>query len=209
MASNSSHFQRVLRGQDEERQLQLVNGLGHRHAALGHGFEHGRLRLGRSAVDLVGQDHVAEDRALLELELLAAAAVVHDDVRADDVGRHQVGGELNAAEMQVQGLAQGADEHGLADAGYALQQRVAAGQQAAHHLLDHLVHADDDLGDLGPNCLVMVAEAFDPFVTVHEFSPSFRSSDPPRAMVIAPCRTVNGIVAAAGNAPARTGSRRV
>ena len=37
----------------------------------------------------------------------------------------------------------------LARPGHALEQAVAAGQQADQHALDHVALADDDLADLG------------------------------------------------------------
>ena len=44
--------------------------------ALLHRFEQGGLRLGRRAVDLVGQDDVGEDRAVQELEHALAGRLV-------------------------------------------------------------------------------------------------------------------------------------
>ena len=70
-----------------------------------HGLEQGGLRLGRRAVDLVGQHHVGEDRPVQEDELAPAGlGVVLQDVGAGDVGGHQVGRELDALERQVQDL---------------------------------------------------------------------------------------------------------
>jgi hypothetical protein len=78
----------------------------HGDRALLHRLEQRGLGLGRGAVDLVGQDEVGEDRARLELELRRPLlASVLDDVGADDVGGHQVGRELDAAEGQVQASA--------------------------------------------------------------------------------------------------------
>ena len=55
---------RVLRGQHEERVGQLVPHAAHGHLPLLHGLQQGGLGLGRRAVDLVGQDHVARTAAL-------------------------------------------------------------------------------------------------------------------------------------------------
>ena len=75
--------------------------LGDGDRALLHRLEQRRLRLGRGAVDLVGEHDVGEDRARLELETPCAprssSAMI---VRADDVGRHQVGRELDARKRQ-------------------------------------------------------------------------------------------------------------
>ena len=62
------HLDRVLRRQHEERRRQRVGLLADRDRLLLHRLEQRRLRLGRGAVDLVGQHDVREDRPLLELE---------------------------------------------------------------------------------------------------------------------------------------------
>jgi hypothetical protein len=140
---------RVLRRQHEERLLELVDGPGHRDAVLLHRLQQCGLRLGRGAVDLVGQDDLREDRAGLEAEVAAAVGRLGDDVRAGDVRGHQVGGELDAVERQVEGLGEGADQERLAQPGDALEQDVAADEQGGEHAADDLRLADDDLADLG------------------------------------------------------------
>ena len=97
-----------------------------RDAVLLHRLEQRALRLGRRAVDLVGEDDVGEDGPLAELEDLAAALRVVDDRRAEDVGRHEVGRELDARERERQRLGERPHEHRLAEPGHALEQRVAA-----------------------------------------------------------------------------------
>ena len=74
-----------------------------------HRFEQRGLRLGRSAIDLVRQHHVAEDRAVDKGPLtVPGGEVFFNDVRAGDVGGHQVRGELNSPERQAQRLRDGA-----------------------------------------------------------------------------------------------------
>jgi hypothetical protein len=117
--------------------------------ALLHGFEEGGLGLGRRAVDLVGQDHVGEQRPLQELELaVAGAAVLLNHLRAGDVRRHQVGRELDAAEGQRQALGQGADHQGLGQPRHALQDAVPPAEQGDQQLLDDLVLAHDHAAQL-------------------------------------------------------------
>ena len=70
-------------------------------------------------------------------------------LRADDVGRHQVGRELNARELEVEHVGQRVHEARLADAGNALEQHVAARQQARHRRRDDLLVPDDAPADLG------------------------------------------------------------
>ena len=55
---------RVLRGQHEERVVEAVADAADGDLAFLHGFEQGGLRLGRRAVDFVGEDDVGEQRAL-------------------------------------------------------------------------------------------------------------------------------------------------
>ena len=98
--------------------------------ALLHPLEQRGLRLRRGAVDLVGEQDVGEDRALLELEVLPAVGVLDDDVGADDVGRHQVRRELDARERQLEPLGQRLDQERLAETGHAFEQHVAAGEHA-------------------------------------------------------------------------------
>ena len=57
------------------------------------------------------------------------------------------GRELDARIFQVQDARQRAQQRGLAQAGNAFEQHVAAGQQADQHAFDHVLLADDDFGD--------------------------------------------------------------
>jgi hypothetical protein len=110
-------------------------------------LEQGALRLRRRAVDLVGEDEVREDRARLEPEP-SLPTLLDDDVRADDVGRHEVRRELDAAEAEFEGLGHRAHEHRLSEPGDALQQRVRSRQQADERLAHQLLLADDERPDL-------------------------------------------------------------
>ena len=53
---------------------------------------------------------------------------------------------------------QRADQGGLAQAGHAFEQRVAADEQAGEHAVDDLLVADDRLGDLRLHGAVVAAE---------------------------------------------------
>ena len=131
---------------------------GRRDGALLHRFEHGRLRLGRGPVDFVGQADLGEDRAALELEEPLAVGRLHHHVGAQDVGRHQVGRELDAGEIQVEGFGQGADQERFAQSRHAFQQAMAAGEQARQHAVDDLVMADNDAADLFADRRIAVDE---------------------------------------------------
>ncbi len=86
-------------------------------------------------------DHGAE----LDVELLLALPV---DAGADDVGRHQVGGELDAGERAADHPGEGLHRERLGHAGHTLEKQVSLGEQADEHPLDQQVLADDDALDL-------------------------------------------------------------
>ena len=51
------------------------------------------------------------------------------DLRADDVGRQQIGGALDARELSVHGIGQSGSRRGLRQPGHALEQEVSAGEE--------------------------------------------------------------------------------
>ncbi len=153
---------RVLRGQHEERLRELPRLAAGGNLALLHGLEQRRLRLGRRAVDFVGQDDVAEDRAAHEDDLAPAGLVVLlDHVRADDVRGHQVGRELDALEVELQHAGERADHERLGQAGHALEQAMAAGEDGGEELLEDLALAHDHLAQLAEHFIVATVEVLD------------------------------------------------
>ena len=100
------------------------------------------MHLGRCAVDLVGQEDAGDDRAGANVERAGRGAI---DLRAGQVGGQQVGGELDAAERQVEGLGQGTDRPRLGQAGHAFDQDVAAGQERDHQPFQQGPLADDQV----------------------------------------------------------------
>ena len=127
-----------------------------------HRLEQGGLRLGRRAIDFVGQNDVGEQRAGQETKLARAGALVLlDYFRAGDVGRHQVGRELNAVEFERQRVGQRANHQRLGQARHADQQTMAAREQRDEQLLDHLALADDALGHFVGDAAVRFAEPLD------------------------------------------------
>ena len=145
---------RVLRREHEERLGQLVGLALHGDPVLLHRLEQRRLRLRRRAVDFVREHDVREDRARREHHLAATGGGVFlHQVGAGDVGRHQVGGELDARELQVEDARHRVNEQRLGQAGSADDQAVAADEQRRQHLRDDLVLTDDDLLQLGDDLL--------------------------------------------------------
>jgi len=94
-----------------------------------HGFEQARLRLGRCAVDLVGEHDIGEERPRLEDELALGRL---PDADADHVRGQHVGGELDALEAGADGAGEGRGQRGLAHPGHVLDEDVAAGEQTHH-----------------------------------------------------------------------------
>ena len=141
---------RVLGREHQERQRQVVGLSARRHAVLLHRLQQRRLGLGRRPVDLVGENHVGEDRPAHEAEdAPAGGAVLLEHVGAGDVRRHQVGRELDAPERQVEHVGQRLDQQRLRQAGHADEQAVAAREQRDQQVIDHRVLPDDALADLG------------------------------------------------------------
>src|SRR5690606_30679025 len=81
-----------------------------------------------------------------------------DDVGADDIGGHEVGRELDAAEGERERLRQCAHEERFAQARHALKEHVAAGEEADERSLNDILMADDDVADLIHEALEGVAE---------------------------------------------------
>ena len=136
---------RVLRGEHQERVRQLARLARDRHLPLGHHLEQRGLHFGRSPVDLVRKHHVREHGAPLDVERLGRRP---PDARADDVGRHEVGRELDAGEAAAAHLRHRRDGERLREPGHPFDQAVPARQEAHERALDHAVLADDHPLDL-------------------------------------------------------------
>ena len=136
---------RVLGGDDHERHAQVIRHTVHRDLVLFHAFQERRLCLGAGPVDLVSEHDVGEDRPRLELEVTAFLVV---DVHPGDVGRKEVGRELDAAERAVDRASDGLRQHRLSDAGDVRDQQVAFGHQADQRQLDLLLFPLDDVIDV-------------------------------------------------------------
>jgi len=90
------HLDWILRGEDKERGAKLMAVAGDCDGPLLHCLEERRLGLGRGPIDFVGQDDIGENGTTLEAETAGPAPLRFDhDIRADQVGGHQVRGELN------------------------------------------------------------------------------------------------------------------
>ncbi len=140
----------VLRGDHEKGRGQVVRGVADRDAAFLHRLEQRRLHLGRGAVDLVGEEQVREDRALVDAKL---AGPLLEDLAADDVARQQVDRELHAGEGEVDRLRDRLHKQRLRDAGHAFKKEMTAGEERDEHPLDDGLLTDDGAGDLAADVL--------------------------------------------------------
>ena len=148
----------VLRREDEERAGQRVLHATHRHLPLLHRLEQRRLRLGRRAVDLVGQNHIRKHRPAHKPQLaMPRGLVLLDHLRARDIARHQVGGELDPAEIKAERARDRRDQQRLGKPRHADHHRVPPAEDGCEQLLDHVVLPDDHLADLLPEIVVRLA----------------------------------------------------
>ena len=90
--------------------------------------------------DLVSKhfaDRLFRIRAADEAEVLGPGGLVHfEDVGAGDVGRHEIGGELDSLEVEVEDLGDGPDDERLGEAGDADHEAVAACEHGGEDLFE-------------------------------------------------------------------------
>lgn len=113
----------------------------HADLALLHGLQQRGLGLGRRPVDLVGQEQAGTPGPA------GSGSSGHaGDQLARDVRRHQVGGELEALELEVEGPGHRLHQQGLGHPGDALEQDVTAHEEGGDDARQRALLADDDLG---------------------------------------------------------------
>ena len=110
-----------------------------------HRFQQCGLRLRRRAIDFVCQNHVGEQWAFDEDEFFCPIRLIFDDFRAGDVARHQVGGELDSLEAEVEYFRQSPDHQCLCQARHSYHQAVSPGKDSHEKLFQNFFLADDDL----------------------------------------------------------------
>jgi hypothetical protein len=150
---------RILRREHEERTLERIGSSRSGDVIFLHCLQQRRLSLRRRPVDLVGQENLREDRPLHEPQA-AVAAILVEDFRTGDVGRHQIGRELDPFEREVEDLGKRLDQQRFRQARHAGDQAVAAGEQGHQHLIDDRVLSDDDLSDFGEDAVASEPDAF-------------------------------------------------
>jgi hypothetical protein len=136
-----------LRGENGEVGRERVRLAIDRHAPFLHGLEQGGLGLGRCPIDFIGEKKSGEHRSRNEGEFVALQV---EDAGAGDVGRHQVGRELNPIELPAENPGQGADEKRLGHARHPLDECVMAGKYRDERFVYDIILTNDDLAHLRP-----------------------------------------------------------
>ncbi len=118
---------RVLRGDHHKGRGQRVGTTIDGDLALVHGFEQRGLRLGRGAVDFVGQKKIREDRTRLKFESLGMHVVNRDTQHI--AGQH-VAGELKPVKTAIHRARQRLRQCGFSNARHVFDEKVPSRQQA-------------------------------------------------------------------------------
>ena len=90
--------------------------------------------------------------------------VLFDNVRAGNIGGHQVGRELDATELKPKRVGDRAHHQCLRGARHARQKAVAADKDRNQNLVEHLLLSHDDLSHLIQDLLAHCMEALDPLL---------------------------------------------
>src|SRR5690606_27063831 len=142
------HFHWILGGNGEEHALQGKGLIAHSNLMLRHGLQKGTLDLGRSPVDLIGQQDITEKRSFPEMEIFGP---VIEYIGADQVHGQQIRGKLNPLEYQMipilipgYTLGKAAGQYGFACPGIILHEYMASGQKAGHYLINMSSLTTDD-----------------------------------------------------------------
>ena len=117
-----------------------------------HRFQQSRLRFGWSPVDFIGQQHIGENRPFDETEALAPTLPVDiQNLSANDVRGHQIRGELNPFEMQIENLSQSAHHQSLSQTRQTNHQAVTASRNRNQQLLGDLLLTNNDFTEFTQN----------------------------------------------------------
>ena len=141
---------RVLRGEDQKGFGKTIGFIAQGDLPFLHGLQKCGLHLGGSAVDLIRQNDVGEDRAELGGKFLFLRMIDHG---ADEIGREEVRSELQAGEGKLHGPRERFHRKGLGQARHSLEEDVPFAQEAQEEAVDEFVLAHQDLRNL----------VFDPF----------------------------------------------
>ncbi len=124
-----------------------------------HRLQERGLGLGRRPVDLVAQDDMGEDRPLDELHAPVAGAFFFlEHLGAGNIRGHEVGGELDAAEVEREQLGDAGNHQRLGQARDPLQNAMPLAEERDQDLLEHVALTDDHPPELARHLAVDVGQ---------------------------------------------------
>ena len=85
---------------------------------------------------------------------MSGGLVFFEEFCARDVRRHEVGRKLDAAEGQVEGACEGADEERFGQAGHADEQTMAPAEEGDEELIDDFPLAYNDFANFGDDLVI-------------------------------------------------------
>src|SRR3954469_17533315 len=147
----ASKLDRILSGDDEEEFRQSAPFPFDADLRFTHSLEEGGLGPGRGAVDFIGEKNVGEDGPLVKLKLLLLLIVNRNP---QDIRREQVGSELDALELGIDGTSENFGEGCFAGAGIVLEQDVTITREGSQELSQGLALPFYDELDVGEQPLV-------------------------------------------------------
>ena len=137
-------FDRILRGDDQERLRQRISFSIHGDLRFVHGFEQRGLRARRGAVDFVGQNDVGKKRTGTKLKF-ARVGLVHAD--AEHIARQKVRSKLHALKSAMKRFRERLRKGGFAYSGNVFNQQVPTGEQRDQRKLNGFFFAVNGAGD--------------------------------------------------------------
>ena len=138
----ADEIHRVLRRQHHQGAREGIGHAVHRDLTLLHDLQQRGLRLGRGAVDFIGQHDLAHNCAGTVLHVAGKAG--HGE--AGDIRRGDIRRELDALERAGERTRQRAGQRRLAHARHILDEHMAFAQQRREHQFNHVVLAHDGAG---------------------------------------------------------------
>ena len=113
------------------------------------------------AVDFIRHQQLAKDRTGNKAERSPSRLALLEDLRAENIRRHQVGSALDALVVKAEDRTQGLDEPSLGQTRDTDQQGVPTAQESDQGLLDHFPLTKNDLADTFTDETQAAAERFD------------------------------------------------
>jgi hypothetical protein len=130
----------VLSGHDEKGIGQVLRFAIDGDLPLIHGLEEGGLRARRGPIDLIGEKEIGKHWAGYEVE---AAVALMIEIVAEDVGREEVGSELEALETATHRSGEGMGQRGFSNARRPGEEGMPTGQEGSEEKIGRVIRAKD------------------------------------------------------------------